>query len=514
VFTGSLSWDQELPSGSAGWISETGIPTLKDASGQKIPIEEVRMDAPYDEFKMVWSYRTNRKIFSGPLVLSFPSVNTTVLPPQQSFEFDLGSNPQMGQSWEIHRDFVFAGHTVRLLSARLVELPSACWKSALEFGFESSNPAVGVASVNDVVPQPPSTEICSGGGGGGIHEPVDPKISFVPAVYSSIPTGGVHRFTLDPVVGSVVTGPWQVAWNPPFSAEPTPTPEPEACLTLEKWTQLAGRNDPLPSGLGGRILVSVDAGMSNMANPTPGFPLIQISNLDGSDRRPLVNGGWETLSPDGRRLIYTNDNGFNILDLSTGQVSSIGVNGYAPIFSPDGSRILYTRFPGMYVMQSDGSGSQKINVGAAEITPPLGWLPDNQTILYSVMGGKGFTFVKHNLDSGETQELFTVRSKHGFGAISPDGQWIAFVEMGFGANSWGVFIARLDGSERKLVASSEISIASLLTWSPDGEWLLVNTQDYRQSDPNTVYRPVLIKPATCQVVGIPPTLGYVEAWVK
>jgi len=508
VFTGNLSWvDSAFPTGK-GMIYEAAIPTLTDASGQIIPIEEVPLNAGFGEHNSPWSYRTNRKNFSGPLTFSISSIKTSVSAPPVDFEIDFGSNPQVGQRWDVNRNFQVEGYTIRLLSVELSVVPDTCQGVGVNFNFSSDSPGI-YADVGDVVPSEPM--ICSGGGGGG-GGPFDPTIFSTAVSYKDMPVGP-HHFSIRISVPYVVNGPWQVAWNPPLTAEPTPTPEPGACLTLDKWNQLSGRNDPLPPELEGKILISVDPGLlTPMPEPLPNFPLLQISNVDGSDRRSLVNGGWTALSPDGTRLIYTNENGFNFLDLSSGQDFIMGVDGYAPVWSPDGSRILYTTFDGMYLMQADGSGSQKIDVGAAQIINPIGWLPDNQTIIYSIYG-EGFTFMMRNLQSGEKKELFSVQTKHGFGTVSPNGQWIAFSDHVFGSGS-GVFVSRLDGSERRLVASPDISMSFYLSWSPDGRWLLVNTSDYQQSNPNPVYKPVLIELATCQVVGLPPTLGDVLGWAK
>jgi Tol biopolymer transport system component len=248
-----------------------------------------------------------------------------------------------------------------------------------------------------------------------------------------------------------------------------------------------------------------------MPEPAPNFPPIELVNLDGSGRQRIVNGGWPALSPDGTRLLYTDERGFHLFDLLTGQDSVLGVDGYAPMWSPDGSQILYTSFPGLYVMQADGSGSHAIDVAGAEIAPPIGWLPDNRTIIYSLMTGEGFAFVMRDLDSGETRQLFSVQNKWGFGTVSPDGQWIAFLDRMFGAG-YGVFISRLDGSERRTVAAGDIPMLYRLAWSPDGRWLLVNTQDYRPSDTTAAYRPILIELSTCRVIALPDVHGDVEGW--
>ncbi len=499
VFTGSLSWDDSVFPTGKGMISLGTTPMLTDSNNQNIPVEEVQLaNGSYvDEHKMAWSFRTNRKNYSGPLVISVPVINGTALPPDANFELELGPAPQVGQSWEVDRDFVFAGHTLRLLSAQLMGDLNPCWKFDIGFNFAGDEAGI-FASVNDVVPQTALQQVCSGGGGGGGGGPVDPKLFSTGTTYGSIPTG-LHHFTISASIPYLISGPWQITWNPPVEAGSTPSPEPGACLTLEKWNQLVDRNDPLPAGLGGKILTTVNEG-----GP---LPMLYVSNLDGTNARRIDTGGWASLSSDGARLAYSAADGLHILDLSTGQSTSLGTDGYGLIWSPDNTRIMYTTTFNLYVVNADGSGLQKIDTGSAQIVSSVGWLPDNQTIVYGAMGGEGFTFTTYNLQTGETWKLFTFQNKAGFGALSPDGQWIVFSDRVFGAQNWGIFIARLDGTERKLVADPEVPTAFISVWGPGGQWLILNTQA-----PKDTQIQVLVNPFTCQSVHLQNVNGMVESW--
>ena len=506
VFTGSLSWDDSVFPTGKGIISEVITPTLTDSSNQNIPVEEVQLanGSTVDEHKMAWSFRTNRKNFSGPLVLSVPAVNTTILPPDANFELDLDPAPQTGQSWEVNQDFVFAGHTIHLSSVQLLGDSNPCWKYDLVFNFASDEEGIG-ASVNDDVPQLTPGQICSGGGGGG-GGPVDPKIFSTGTTYASIPTG-LHHFTISASIPYLITGPWQVTWNPPVVEESTPTAEPGACLTLEKWNQLVGRDDPLPAGLGGKILTTVNEGGL--------LPAIYVSDLNGTNLQKIATGAWPSLSPKGTRLAYSGADGLHVLALPTGQDSTLGTDGYNLIWSPDGTRILYTTTFNLYVVDSDGSGVQPLDTGSAQIISSVGWLPDNHTVVYGVLGGEGFTFTTHDLQSGQTKKLFSFQNKAGYGAISPDGQWIVFSDRVFGAQNWGIFIARLDGTQRRLVAAPEVPTAFTSVWGPDtltdsrGQWLILNTQATEGAQ-----IPVVVNPFTCQAVCLQNVNGMVQGWSR
>ncbi|MBI2758632.1 MAG: hypothetical protein HYX49_08115 [Chloroflexi bacterium] len=495
VFTGNLSWsDSAFPTGN-GMISEAVIPVLTDANGQVIPIEEVRLDAPYSEYKMSWSYRTNRKAFSGPLTLSVSSIKTNIAAPPVDFEIDFGSNPQAGQSAEVNRDFLVEGRTIRLLSVSLVPAPETCQGIGVDFKFSTDVPGIS-ANVNDTVSSEPM--VCAGGGGGGGGGPVDPTVFTTGVTYKDMPTG-IRRFSIEFWLPYEINGPWQVTWTPPLISAPTPTPAAGACLTLEKWNQLAGRDEALPVGVGGKVVTTVNEGGM--------LPAIYVGNLDGTNLQKIDTGAWTSLSTDGTRLAFSASDGIRVRDLSNGQTIPIGTDGYRILWSPDDTRMMFTNTSTLTVVNADGSGLRKIDTGSAQVISPAGWLADNQTIVYAVMGGDGFTFTSHNLQSGETKKLFTIQNKAGFGAVSPDGQWISFADKIFGANNWGIFISRLDGSERKMVAEPQVPTAFASVWGPDGQWLIVNTRDAKDRN-----RSVLVNPFTCQVSSLNRVNGAVEGW--
>lgn len=499
VFTGNLSWsDSVFPTGS-GIIAGAVIPILTDANGQLILMEEVQVGQhqPFSFYanNIPWSYRTNSKAFAGPLTLSVSSIKTSMTAPAIDFQIDFGSNPQVGQIWDINQGFVVEGHAIRLLSIGLTALPNTCQGVDVKFNFSSDTPDIYANLIYAVAPPP---AICSGGGGsGGGGGTFDPTAFYTEISYKDIPTG-LHDYSISISVPYEINGPWRVTWTPPLTSEPMPTPAAGACLTLDKWNQLAGRNNPLPSGLGGKILTEGNEGGL--------WPTIYVSNLDGTNSRKIRTATWPSLSTDGTRLAYSVEDGIHIHNLSSGENYAIGSDGYRIIWSPDNTRLMYTNASNLFIANVDGSGLRKIDTGSAQVISPAGWLPDNQTIVYSVMGGDGFTFTTHNLQSSETKKLFTIQNKAGFGAISPNGQWIVFADRIFGANNWGIFISRLDGSERRMVAEPEVPTGFASVWSPDSQWLVVTTLKN-----DGTYIPVLVNPFTCEVARLNIN-GTIEGW--
>ncbi len=122
VFTGKLVWDDSVfpPTTTRLLMDFPALLTLSDGNGQKVPIEEVPLNAGSDsQHEQLWSFRTNRKSFTGPLIFTLSSIETTYMTDQFRFDLDLGPNPRIGQTWELNREFTIGGHSFRLLSAQL-----------------------------------------------------------------------------------------------------------------------------------------------------------------------------------------------------------------------------------------------------------------------------------------------------------------------------------------------------------------------------------------------------------
>jgi len=389
-----------------------------------------------------------------------------------------------------------------LLSAQLVKSDDHQWASFLKFTYEDKEGGIFI-NVMDDVPQKPLIEVAGGGGGGG--GPLT-EIKFTRMNYGEIPSG-LRHFTISAGVPYRINGTWQVVWNPPSTTEPIPTSAPEACLTSEKWEQVKGQHEVLPAGLGGKILFTTDA--------MPPDINVFIANLDGSDPRGLVSDYYPSLSPDGTMLLFSSGTGLNVFDINSGQATMLAglSGGMSNIWSPDDTRILLDNLLGGFsVVNADGTGLRKIETGSPRVNP-IGWLPDNQTIVFGVQVGDIYNLHEHvfktyNLQTGETKSLFPIIIKTPSGSISPDGQWIAFNDRLFGANLDGaVFISRLDGSERKLVAMLDNTLTFHPVWSPDGQWLIVSiVEPYKPTSP------VLINPFTCQVVRLNNINGSIEGW--
>jgi Tol biopolymer transport system component len=76
----------------------------------------------------------------------------------------------------------------------------------------------------------------------------------------------------------------------------------------------------------------------------------------------------------------------------------------------------------------------------------------------------------------------------------------------------GIFISRLDGSDRRLLVQLDTWSVGRPLWSPDGAWLAFTVADNDKYNPPLI--PTLVNVATCQVVPLNGLNGEIEEWVK
>jgi len=474
------------------WVKSTNI---MDANGTLLPnmaSSDFEFPTPTTPTAETWIHQV-KKNFVPPLTITYETehIIPVGLEEQTEFEFDAGQNPQAGNEWVVNKDFKMGGYNIRLISI-------SSSPNGYSFQFEADSGASANGIGVEIVGYIPN---CGGGGGGADQFPEkfsrDVCFAEIPGSSLEFPKG-ILKVIIHFQALQREDKTFQLVWSP---AEPyvTPTPKPGVCLGFDKWNQLKGQEATLPAGLGGKLLTTVDDGKL--------WPAVHIRSFDGSSSTKMGNATWPSLSTDGTKLAYSVDDGIHIHNLLNGENHAIGIDGYKIMWSPDSTRILFTNTHELYVANVDGSGIQKINTPVTQVISPTGWT-DNQTIWYTVMGGDGFTLTSYNLQSGEATTSFKIHNKAGYGAISPDGQWIVFADHAEdGTINWGIYMARLDGSERQLVVDPQIATAFASYWSPDGQWLLVNTRDLEDNN-----IPILVNPFTCEVLALKHIEGTVEGW--
>jgi Big-like domain-containing protein/WD40 repeat protein len=111
-------------------------------------------------------------------------------------------------------------------------------------------------------------------------------------------------------------------------------------------------------------------------------------------------------SPDGTRVVYSDQSGLVMLTLPTGAITVLSANGAnSPVFSQDGQRLAYIDLQAIFIRKFDGSPPTIVASGLLQADGGLTWLPDGKWIL-----ARGFygPFIV-NATTGEVWPLTSLR---------------------------------------------------------------------------------------------------------
>lgn len=454
---------------------------VTDASGEQV---YTQMPGFLDLPSFDWGMQFPAGEVDFPLTLEFDWIQISQMDSSSAvFEFDVGENPLPGQEWIVDQPIQIGERTITLNSIRTDS------RSGYNFIFSADPDLIGLSL------QIPGADALGGGGGYG------QGWFSVSQSFTDLPRGTL-RIVLSNLLVASPPETQSISWSPenlPSDQVFQTDPDSGGCLSLAGWSELIEGNDlPVPGDLG-KIVQTVNEGGR--------LPAIYTSNPDGTDRQKVAVGAWPSLSNDGSRLAYSAGDGLHVHDLSSGIDTSLGIDGYHFIWSPDDTHLLYTTTFNLYTVTVDGSEIERLSTEPGQVLSPVGWLPDNQGVYYSILTGSGFDLLRYNWQSAETLTLFPINNKAGYADLSPDGQWIVFADRVSAEEvNWSIFVSRPDGSERRMIVESAVPTAFNAVWGPDGNWLIINTQS---ADGNQI--PVVINPFTCQTAVIPIN-GSVEGW--
>ncbi|KAM0000199.1 putative transcription factor WD40-like family [Helianthus debilis subsp. tardiflorus] len=205
---------------------------------------------------------------------------------------------------------------------------------------------------------------------------------------------------------------------------------------------------------------------------------------------PKANHYNPFISPDSSRVGYhkcrgagsngkmiKNDLFLESIKTQAPDVSLFRIDGSFPSFSPDGSRIAYVRLPGLYVVNSDGSGNRVLNPDITAFS--TAWDPKRKGVIYTSIGP---TFASEDtdvdifsIDADADEPRFTKLTFGGqnnaFPAVSPDGKWVVFRSGRTGHKNLYIMNA-VEGEKGGLTQLTNGPWSdTMCNWSPDGEWI-------------------------------------------
>ena len=208
-------------------------------------------------------------------------------------------------------------------------------------------------------------------------------------------------------------------------------------------------------------------------------PAIFVMDVDGSDRRLVVDGGERpSWAPDSRRLAYEDGLGrIAVVDMETLSVRTL-VEGNLPSWSPDGRLIAFLRGLQTHVVDADGEGLRRLApglvvTGVAAFAPA--WSPDGTRIVFA--GGDeeaGTTFPRTSeihvvrVSDGTATRITSSRLEKTGPTWSPDGTAIVFAERVLDEPRAELVLIAPDGSGRRVLTRPQpLEFDDQPAWSPD-----------------------------------------------
>ena len=316
-----------------------------------------------------------------------------------------------------------------------------------------------------------------------------------------------------------------------------------------KYEQLTERGAkqlwPMWSGDGKSLFyVSDRGGRQNVWTLTLGGQPRQVTRFN--DGRVL----WPTITNDGKTIAFERDFEIWTLDTASGRAAQVAItrrglpagpavdhltlnNGFQDLeLSPDGRKVAFTARGEVWAASArDGGDAVRVTRTSARESQ-VAWLPDSRRIVYvserdnvphlfaydfttsketqltnAATGdsaprvspdGKSLAFVRDGKElrimdlEGKTERTLAsghiVRSDRGL-AWSPDSKWIAYLGLS-GASFRNVYAVAAAGGTSRAVTSIPNGNANNVSWSPDGTYLIYNTN--QRTEPSQTVRVDLI----------------------
>jgi formylglycine-generating enzyme required for sulfatase activity len=202
-----------------------------------------------------------------------------------------------------------------------------------------------------------------------------------------------------------------------------------------------------------------------------GFPEIWLMNRDGAAPKFVSKGSQANWSPDGKSIVFIQDNQTYTRDLASGQEKRLTPETWercgVPAWSPDGKHIAvasrHLGTIGIFMVGLDGKDSRQLKTEEACCTPE--WSKDGKRLLCQTVQGH-----IHQVDAdGKNWEQLTFGADMQHDArYSPDGSMILFCRAPSAEGPWQICVKRLDSDdESDFVQITKDGSNLLPDWHPD-----------------------------------------------
>jgi Tol biopolymer transport system component len=200
-----------------------------------------------------------------------------------------------------------------------------------------------------------------------------------------------------------------------------------------------------------------------------------------------------------------------------------------PRWSPDGKRIAYaldvtyTGLPNqnwgsdIALINTDGSGEEQIvfrRPASGVRVEGMAWSADGASLYVSLMEanikdgrflGQTLNLERLDLATGERHVLVPDAA---YPSVSPDGSQIAYITFATGDDPGGLWVARADGSDRRLIvpASGKFVVVTHPRFSPDGSTIAFSAATFASSgdqQPNGPASPSALNAKPISAHGLP-----------
>lgn len=505
LIQGSVNWTQsEYPQ---IYFNESML-SVTDANGDPILVEPIYNDLSMQSDRRIaaWSLQTNRKDINSPLTIHLKGLITHYelgSLDEPRFIFDFGDHPRDGQTWDFHQVLTIGETLITFRSAEFSVSQDDHYQLSLTLEIERDLIAsVGMRDLNIS-----RLMMDAGGYGGGGFAQADTEYLVVIG-YDYLPTG-LHHFQVDSL-NQYLEGEWTTKVELPENGVQMTEPQQEnSCITPDAWSGLlALPTRALPDDINtGIALIERSVGAL--------LPNLSLIRADGSLVADLGLGSWGSVSPDGSKVAYAY-NGLRVFDIASKQTSLLisEDSSYNMAWSPDGTRLALIRGgAGVYLIDANGANLHTAPGSSPDMIGIAGWMPDGQRLVVARISSEGTLVQTLNVETGTLQDNFVIDNlKGGFTHLSPDGSRIAFSSSVFGAMNYGLYVADLDGNNRRLIAEpGETIMFTLGAWRPDGDSLILNPYQVAAFDPEPQH-PLVVHLDTCAVDALDALLGQVKDW--